>query len=716
MLNLGALAFASPWPLLALVALPLLWWLLRFTPPAPRRERFPAIALLLNLKPRSEEPARTPLWLLILRGAIALFIILGLAEPVINPPAERFGTRPLLLVVDDGWSAAAHWPERRAAMTSLAEEMARHGKGITLVTTAPRVYPAAIEQQAPAALRGRIEALEPLAWAPDRKGTLARLAALPSTERMDVVWLSDGLDYGDATAFSQGLAKFGTLKVVAPEPTAMPLLLAPPDVAADAIGVGVRRADANLPLQGRVRARAGDGRVLGESRFAFAVGAREARAKLALPLELRNAITRLEIAGERSAGAVQLLDERDRRRSVGLVSGAGGEVQPLLSDLYYLERALQPYAEVTKGSLDELIAAKRAVIVLADVGELTGTTRATLAAWVEAGGVLVRFAGPRLAAATTPNGDDLLPVALRQGGRTLGGALSWEEPQTLSLFEAGSPFHGLQVSKEVTVSRQVLAEPAPDLAQRTWARLADGTPLVTAAPRGHGLIVLFHVTANPDWSNLPLSGLYVDMLRKVLSFAHQVRPIGMKGNAPQAISTAAREQRLDPQVTLDAFGALGTPLARSAALDARGGRKPASGPASSAGTLWSHRRRHRPECRARRERARPLAAVARGRVGGRARHAPCARTQALAAASRGNALACRCCGRAWISGCLRPLAGHGPALAARAFGRALRARASRALWRARGGRSAVSTMPSRSRRRACFASPMCAAAMATSTP
>lgn len=574
MLNLGALAFASPWPLLALVALPALWWLLRFTPPAPRRERFPAIALLLGLKPRSEEPARTPLWLLILRGVIAALIILGLADPLINPPTERFGTRPLLLVVDDDWSAASHWPERRAAMLSIIDEMARRGKGVTLVTTAPRVYPLVIEQQAPATARGRIEALEPVPWAPDREATLARLQAHPLTVQMDVVWLSDGLDHGDAAAFAQGLAKLGRLRVIAPERTAMPLLLAPPEVAADGLIVGVRRADTNLETKGRLRARAGDGRVLGEMGFSFPVGERATKTKLALPLELRNAITRIEIAGERSAGAVQLTDERDRRHSVGLVSGAGGQVQPLLSDLYYLERALQPYADVRRGSIDALVAAKRAVIVLADVGELTGSTRAELASWVEAGGVLVRFAGPRLAAAPPhENGDDLLPVALRQGGRTLGGAMSWEEPQVLSPFEATSPFHDLHVSSEVTVSRQVLAEPAPDLARRTWARLADGTPLVTASPRGRGLIVLFHVTANPDWSNLPLSGLYVDMLRKVMAFAHS-----MGGNAQKAVANATEEQRFDPQVTLDAFGALSTPPTEALPLTREELENPKVGP------------------------------------------------------------------------------------------------------------------------------------------
>ena len=37
MLTLGSLAFASPWLLAALAVLPVIWLLLRVTPPAPRR-------------------------------------------------------------------------------------------------------------------------------------------------------------------------------------------------------------------------------------------------------------------------------------------------------------------------------------------------------------------------------------------------------------------------------------------------------------------------------------------------------------------------------------------------------------------------------------------------------------------------------------------------------------------------------------------------------
>ncbi len=51
---------------------------------------------------------------------------------------------------------------------------------------------------------------------------------------------------------------------------------------------------------------------------------------------------------------------------------------------------------------------------------------------------------------------------------------------------------------------------------KTLAQLADGTPLVTAMRMGKGMTILFHVTADTTWSNLPLSGLFVDMLRKIV--------------------------------------------------------------------------------------------------------------------------------------------------------------------------------------------------------
>ena len=178
--------------------------------------------------------------------------------------------------------------------------------------------------------------------------------------------------------------------------------------------------------------------------------------------------------------------------------------------------------------------------------------------WVDDGGMLVRFAGTRLSGAA----DDLVPVRLRRGGRTLGGSLSWEQPKTLAAFEPPSPFVGLKVPKEVTVTRQVLAEPEPGLPGKTWAQLSDGTPLVTAAPRGKGRVVLFHVTADTTWSNLPISGLFVDMLKTIVALSGEGARAVAETEA-KAAETAAEAGRavetVAPTRILDGFGALGPP-------------------------------------------------------------------------------------------------------------------------------------------------------------
>ena len=110
--------FAAPWLLLALAGLPVLWWLLRVSPPAPRTEVFPAVRLLVGLPSTEETPARTPWWLLALRLLAAGLVIVGLAQPVLRAGGELAGAGRVLLVVDDGWAAAADWPRRMAAAWS----------------------------------------------------------------------------------------------------------------------------------------------------------------------------------------------------------------------------------------------------------------------------------------------------------------------------------------------------------------------------------------------------------------------------------------------------------------------------------------------------------------------------------------------------------------------------------------------------------------------
>jgi hypothetical protein len=543
MLALGPLAFAAPWLLLGLAVLPVLWWLLRVTPPAPRRVRFPALRLLLGLTPREETPAKTPLWLILMRMALIALIILALAHPLLNPNATLAGNGPLVLVVDNGWTAARHWDERRTALDRLIDQAEREGRRVVLVGTAPlpgEAAPPPLSVLRPTDARGEADKLVPEPWPEDRNRALDRIAKLGISGAADIVWLSDGIDDGNAAAFAEGLLRFGSVRVRADAVGDLPRLLAAGDTDDKDLTATVRRADASGPERLVVRAVGDDSRLLARQEVSLAPGVDRTVAHLAMPSELRNRATAIEVEGESSAGTMLLLDERWRRRPVGVVSGQRGTAaQPLLSGAYYLERALQPFSEVRRGDVPTLLKGDIAVLALPDVPPAGAEEKAALVKWMENGGVVLRFAGPHLAEQAD---DDLLPVTLRRGGRTLGGALSWEKPAKLAPFGAESPFAGIDIPDDVTVSRQVLAEPTVDLGGKTWARLTDGTPLVTAEKRGKGWLVLVHTTADPEWSNLAISGLFVNMLRRVVALSQ-----GVSGNSDTA---------LPPVETLDGFGRL----------------------------------------------------------------------------------------------------------------------------------------------------------------
>ncbi|MGA3004533.1 MAG: DUF4159 domain-containing protein [Acetobacteraceae bacterium] len=554
--------FVAPLALVALVALPLLWWLLRVTPPAPRREIFPAISLLLGLHPTEETPARTPWWLLLLRLVAAALVILALARPVLDSAGSMAGSGPVLLVIDNGWAAAADWPRRMQMANTVLDRAARAGRSVALLATAAGETGAAPKATAPMPvtdLRSQLGALRPEPWPSDRAAAVPRDWTYPGT---DVVYIADGLQDGsDFPAFDQRLSALG--KVTEFCCLIPPKLLLPPLIEADRMAVRVARASGDKPDTAVVLAQEGDGRTMARADVHLAADETAGTATLHLPLELRNRISQLVLEGPPSAGSIVLLDERWRRRPVGLLTtDMTAADAPLTGPLYYLRRALAPYAELRDGDLPTLLRGELSVLVLADRALTAGPELTALTAWVQKGGLLIRFAGPRLAEATTP--DPLLPVHLLNGDRQLGGTMSWSKPAGLAPFPTASPFNGLTVPDDVLIRRQVLAEPGADLASHTWASLADGTPLVTRTDLGAGQIVLFHVTSNADWSNLPLSGLFVDMLKRLVALS-------------AGVASAADTTVLAPTESLDGFGRLGRPPEAAQGLEAVAfGKTPAS--------------------------------------------------------------------------------------------------------------------------------------------
>ncbi len=539
---LAQISFGAPWLLAGLLTLPVLWWLLRVTPPAPRTQKFPPLRLLLGLNNEEETPSKTPWWLLLLRLAAAALLITALADPIIGRGVAITTPGPLVLVVDNGWTAARGWDGRGRAMADLLHN-AGERPVLILATANPPGADAPPELlnagQAEQVARG----LQPMPWTGDRKATAAALTRWTFDGTPSIFWLSDGIEDGAAREFLAGLRAKGSVTLLTPDAgdTAMGLL--PPAREASGFTITAIRPAGAAVTDVEAAALGANGETLAAATLRFTPGLGRAEAKMALPVELRNRVQRIALRGLDSAGAVQLMDTGNIRRRAGIVA-AGGTEQTLLADSYYLERALGPYAEMARGNISTLLSQKISVLVLADVGRIAGDDVGRVAEFVKNGGMLVRFAGEHMAQGT----DDLVPVNLRVGERYLAGAMAWGQPQRLASFGPESPFNGLSIPPDVTISRQVLAEPTADLNNRAWARLTDGTPLVTARKDGNGWIVLFHTSASPNWSTLPMSGLYVDMLRRLLA---------LSGGTPA--ESLAGLTTLPPVSVLDGYGRLGAP-------------------------------------------------------------------------------------------------------------------------------------------------------------
>ena len=525
---MGALpfAFATPAILIALAALPLIWWLLKLTPPRPKAEVFPPLKILASVLKREETPSKSPWWLTLLRMAIAALVILALAGPVLNPRGSTLSADgPLVLLIDNSWAAVADWDRRVTTAEMLISDAEDRDVPVSLAFTAETQHDA-VPSTAEGALV-KLMAAKPRPLSADRAGAITAIsAALAGTRPGTVAFLTDGIAGSETEPALQHLAALqpAELRLLSGD-GASAVAVTTASNGADALLVTATRLNGIAPQRLLLDAQDQQGRVIASGTVDFAANQSLATGTIAAPFELRNDFARIGVSGLATAGATHLLDDGFRRRRVALLSGDTGEdFQPLLSPLFYIQRALQPYADLIEPStpdlavsIPEILNQNPSAIILADIGRLPADVYEPLQSWIARGGTLIRFAGPRLAAA--PAGDPLVPVLLRLGERALGGAMSWAEPQALADFPAFGPFAGMPRPQNILVNRQVLAEPVPDLAERTWASLADGTPLVTVKETDRGRIVLFHVSAEATWSNLPISGEFVEMLRRVVQLS-----------------------------------------------------------------------------------------------------------------------------------------------------------------------------------------------------
>ncbi|ABM45482.1 hypothetical protein X471_00060 [Bartonella bacilliformis str. Heidi Mejia] len=549
--------FGAPLILLGLFALPMIWWLLRITPPKPHKEIFPPLRLLIKQTNQQTTTNHTPWWLLLLRLAIAALIIIALARPSWHQnPIILSESQPLALIIDNGWASVEEWKKRIVVAETLLDQAIKQQKDVYFLATAEN-DPKEIGPLPAEVAKQHLMHLQPQPWPINRLKALNRLIEKTRGQTLDIAYLSDSLQTNEDNQ------AFTLIEQLKPET----FLWYSSDISKL---TGIRAIDNhNGNMAARIIRATTQGetpitlslydlksKLLGRFTTNFHEGEAEVLVPLNLPLELRNDISWIKIDNHAHAAATFLVDSRNRINRVALLSPSINEmVQPLLSPLYYVIKALQGHAElITTGGgelsadIDYLLKQNPSVFIMGDIVNMSQEAEKKLSNFVNKGGILIRFAGDNLS--STEQYDSLLPVPLRPGKRLLGSVMSWAKPQKLAPFVQNSFFSNLPFPENVTVSRQILAEPTPDLFEKTWLSLADGSPLITATDQGKGVLIFIHTAPDPTWSNLALSGFFAQMLQKLitLSVYNNTSLTQMRAMAPQ-----------NPWRTLNADGQLQSP-------------------------------------------------------------------------------------------------------------------------------------------------------------
>ena len=515
-----------------------------------KKAELPSLALLDDLSPREETPAQTPWWIIALRLAILALVILGLSRPSITPQIDRNSVSgPILLVIDNGWTSAARWSDYARHALSVVDEASENARPVHILWTSDTVEINAVDQSKPYLdLRRLIQSSQPTAWAPDRSAALNRLTD-SALKPGQIIWLSDALDHADASSFGEALSQLAPTEIRALPPLGV-LSITSVELTSSGAQIHLTRLASEETLTARIIARTLDGASIASESVEIEAGQTTAIVEFALPAARLNTIAKFDVMNAASTGQVWLWDDTALTPRVALADPTPS-AQPLLEEFYYVRKALAPHTRLVEGNLSDVIVDAPDAIVLGDRAQFTDENFNALTEWIEQGGALIRFSGPKLAAAA----DDLTPTPLRPASRSLGGVLAWDDPQGLATFPDSGPFLDLQIPDDVKVRQQVLAQPGPDLSAKTWARLEDGTPLVTASTYGRGAIILFHVTATPDWSDLPYSGVFVDMLRRAVA-----------SGASTSRNTGDGAGVLTPERVFNGFGDLVSPPATLAPI------------------------------------------------------------------------------------------------------------------------------------------------------
>ncbi len=507
------IGFINPYALWGLLSIPIIYYVVRSFPPAPKTFEFSSIYLLKSFNTKITTKSNCPLWLLIFRIFLILLLIAYYSKPYLDKSKINKDIENYVVYTDLGWSLASEWNKYKNTIHNIMLEANTLKKNFYLVNNSDKENNDYMRFSTTKNLFAYFEKNTPNPWQINTENLLENLNKLKFKKNSRYFYIFSNYDI-------QSIKKRNIIKDIREKHPDLKIinlvksvrLIEEPIINGEKIQIKVKRFGELTKSNFVLKITSYSGQIVLSKTYEFADKSTTTTINEKFPISVINQLKKIEIIGERHAAATFFFDDFHKKKEIGiLLEGKSYEKSPFLSPVYYIEKALNKENKIIFGKLDKLLDSKVNILIFPDKGEINTKLSKNLEKWLSSGGLLIRFSGPKLAKKsskflTTDNKNIKI--------RFMGGTLSQKNTIGIEDFPNNSIFRDLIIPKDIIIKKQLLLDFKNETSSNILASLKDGTPLVSSKDYGKGKILLFHFTANNDWSNIPMTSLFVDMLAR----------------------------------------------------------------------------------------------------------------------------------------------------------------------------------------------------------
>ena len=558
---INIIGFSNIYALFGLLLIPIIWIIVKSFPPVPKSYNFSSFFLLDKIEHDAPKNEKTPLWLVIFRIFFFILIVLFFSKPFIknNSSVTDEKYEKYLIIADTGWSMAKDWHKFKELIQEISQEAEKNKKEILFFHSNLNTYKDLKIFDTSFALSNYLENLypQPLQFT---KGSLDKLMQDESIFKKSKVFIvSSKFDFQN---FNTYYKKFNLINNYSNNyyfinPLDTVLIINNIKVTQDEIICEVLRLGKNNFKQNFfLNVETINNEIIYRNKHSIKENENNKIINLSFPTEVFNQIKSIKIVGQNHAGAKYYFDDFSKRKNIAILNdNEFYKESPLLSPVYYLKKSLDSKHNIKVGKIDNIIKQEFSTIIIPETGKILNEHNKQLNDWLLKGGNLIRFSGNSLVQEKSnflPSQDTYSRI------RNIEGQLTINNKLFISNFEKDSIFAGLQIPQDIIINKQLIFDTYSKQVN-VLAKLNDNTPLVSMKKFGEGKIILFHIGANNDWSNLPISSLFPDMLNRVLLFSKNDNSSNLKNlNLNKEIDGFGNLVLPKKIVTLDSFDKLET--------------------------------------------------------------------------------------------------------------------------------------------------------------